>query len=101
MPRPAFTEVLCRGMERTEWKERNESSYASLCCTEYSSVAVLCHDRLLADWRISSCLGQFARPGNGSLGCRHRSCDVVLTPAENSASLIKTQTDGHGMYEFR
>ena len=27
--------------------------------------------------------------------------DVVLTPAENSASLIKTQTDGQGMYEFR
>ncbi len=27
--------------------------------------------------------------------------DVVLTPADSSGSLIKTQTDGQGIYEFR
>jgi hypothetical protein len=73
----------------------------------------LCFGLILLSLQLCATLGvsQAAVPPTGSAALRGQvtdpsgaaiaHADVVLTPAAPSAALIKTQTDGQGMYEFK
>src|SRR5260370_9133909 len=97
MPRPTFTEVLMPWNGNNGMKVRRCLWLALIVL-----VLQMCARSTLAQTAAS-------RAGTGALrgqvtdpsGAAIAHADVVLTPADTSAALIKTQTDGQGMYEFK
>ena len=96
MPHPNLTKTYV--MERNLGMKVRECLSFGLILLSLQLCATLVASQAAGSQASSGSLrGQVTDPSGAAIA----TADVVLTPAAVSAALIKTQTDGQGMYEFK